>query len=171
MIIQCKSCEKSFSVPDSAITVSGRLVQCGSCGNKWTQFPIVEKKAEKHEKKRQPITRSSSVKTKTVRNKKKSIKKTTAYTEEYLRKKHGIKIVNPSSHSVKSSKEEKTKSILGFYSYIIIFTIFLITIFGVINLTKEIIIFNYPNLEPHIDFLYETIKNIQVIITDIISNY
>ena len=49
MIIQCKSCEKSFSVPDSAITVSGRLVQCGSCGNKWTQFPIVEKKAEKHE--------------------------------------------------------------------------------------------------------------------------
>ena len=40
MIIQCKACNKSFNVPDNAITASGRLVQCSSCGNKWTQFPI-----------------------------------------------------------------------------------------------------------------------------------
>ena len=171
MIIQCNSCEKSFSVPDSAITLSGRLVQCGSCGSKWTQFPVAERKTEKQEKAKQPITKNSSAKIKVVKNNKKSKKKIDSYSEEYLRKKHGIRIINPSSHIVKSSKKEKTKSILGFYSYIIIFTIFLITIFGVINLTKEIIIFNYPNLEPHIDFLYETIKNIQVIITDIISNY
>ena len=39
MIIKCNSCEKSFTVPDNAITTSGRLVQCGSCGNKWTQYP------------------------------------------------------------------------------------------------------------------------------------
>ena len=34
-----------FVVPDSAITASGRMVQCGSCGNKWKQFPteIVKK--------------------------------------------------------------------------------------------------------------------------------
>ena len=44
MIIQCKSCDKKFNVPDSAITASGRLVQCSSCGNKWTQYPI--KKAD-----------------------------------------------------------------------------------------------------------------------------
>ena len=40
MIIQCNSCQKSFVVPDNAITSSGRLVQCSECGNKWTQFPI-----------------------------------------------------------------------------------------------------------------------------------
>ena len=40
MILSCNSCEKKFVVPDKAITASGRLVQCGSCGNKWKQFPV-----------------------------------------------------------------------------------------------------------------------------------
>ena len=40
MILSCNSCEKKFVVPDNAIGVSGRLVQCSSCGNKWKQFPI-----------------------------------------------------------------------------------------------------------------------------------
>ena len=34
-------------VPDNAITNAGRLVQCSSCGNKWTQFPVIEKTAKK----------------------------------------------------------------------------------------------------------------------------
>ena len=42
MILTCNSCGKKFVVPDSAITASGRMVQCGSCGNKWKQFPLVE---------------------------------------------------------------------------------------------------------------------------------
>ena len=40
MILSCNSCEKKFVVPDNAISASGRLVQCSSCGNKWKQFPI-----------------------------------------------------------------------------------------------------------------------------------
>jgi predicted Zn finger-like uncharacterized protein len=40
MILSCNSCEKKFVVPDQAITANGRTVQCGSCGNKWKQFPI-----------------------------------------------------------------------------------------------------------------------------------
>ncbi len=43
MILSCNSCDKKFVVPDSAIGATGRLVQCSSCGNKWTQFPINEK--------------------------------------------------------------------------------------------------------------------------------
>ena len=39
MILTCSSCGKKFVVPDDAITKSGRMVQCGSCGNKWKQFP------------------------------------------------------------------------------------------------------------------------------------
>ena len=42
MILTCNSCGKKFVVPDSAITASGRMVQCGSCGNKWKQFPMGE---------------------------------------------------------------------------------------------------------------------------------
>ena len=39
---------KKFLVPDNAIPSSGRLVQCSSCGNKWTQYP--EKKIIKPKK-------------------------------------------------------------------------------------------------------------------------
>ena len=39
MILSCNSCEKKFVVPDQAISAVGRMVQCGSCGNKWKQFP------------------------------------------------------------------------------------------------------------------------------------
>ena len=41
MIIQCNSCSKKFVVPDGAIKAKGRLVQCSSCGNKWTQYPEI----------------------------------------------------------------------------------------------------------------------------------
>ena len=40
MILECKSCQKKFIVPDNAIPSTGRLVQCSSCGNKWTQYPV-----------------------------------------------------------------------------------------------------------------------------------
>ena len=49
MILSCDSCEKKFVVPDNAISAAGRLVQCSSCGNKWTQFPI-DKKVKAKEK-------------------------------------------------------------------------------------------------------------------------
>ena len=50
MILTCSSCEKKFVVPDQAITADGRVVQCGSCGNKWKQFPINVKKVTKIKK-------------------------------------------------------------------------------------------------------------------------
>ena len=46
MILTCNSCAKKFVVPDNAITASGRMVQCGSCGNKWKQFPIKNTKPQ-----------------------------------------------------------------------------------------------------------------------------
>ena len=54
MIINCNSCGKKFVVPDQAITSSGRMVQCGSCGNKWKQYP-------KNEEKKPPIKKSKSI--------------------------------------------------------------------------------------------------------------
>ena len=52
MILTCNSCQKKFVVPDKAIIASGRLVQCGSCGNKWKQFPVGKVKNT------QPISRT-----------------------------------------------------------------------------------------------------------------
>ena len=73
MILECKSCSKKFLVPDSAITSNGRLVQCSSCGNKWTQFPA--KKENKVKKKQVQQFVSSTNITKPVIKKAKKIKK------------------------------------------------------------------------------------------------
>ena len=94
MILNCNSCEKKFVVPDQAITANGRTVQCGSCGNKWKQFPIKSEKSN--------IDPENKISIKKVQNlhkankpKKKKVKKTreiNLYSPEYLAKKHGISL-------------------------------------------------------------------------------
>ena len=99
MILNCNSCGKKFVVPDNAITSSGRLVQCGSCGNKWKQFPAKEIKQSQSV----PIKQKTLSKTRkilpinqeTKKNKRKTIRKPreiNLYSPEYLAKKHGIKL-------------------------------------------------------------------------------
>ena len=108
--------------------------------------------------------------------KKKKIKKKKIipdYSSEYLQKKHGIKIIDPSSQQIKkeTKKRKISGSALGFYSYTTILIISFIFLVGVLNFTKEIIIYNFPFLEVYIQYLYETINNIELIILDIFSGY
>ena len=167
MIIQCKSCNKKFTVPDSAITASGRLVQCSACGNKWTQYPI-KKEIEKPIVLKKPKTKKPIKK----KAKKKSID---TYSPEYLQKKHGIKIIDPSSitkkNSIKGKKKELKKPSFGFYNYLITLTIFLIFFIGLLNLNRYLLINKFPQLAPQIDYFFETLNNIKTLIFDIISNY
>ena len=161
MIIQCNSCDKKFSVPDSAISASGRLVQCSSCGNQWTQYPINKNLKKTTETRKIP--------------RKKKQKTIDTYSEEYLQKKHGIKIIDPSSLTPKKNK--KTKKIsstgisYGFYNYLITLIVFGSAIYGLLNLTKDLIIYNFPFLAPYISYFYESIDNLKMIIYDIFSNY
>ena len=164
MIIQCNSCNKKFTVPDSAITTSGRLVQCSACGNQWTQYPI-----------NQNLKKTTKIKKAPKKKRQKTID---TYSEEYLQKKHGIKIIDPSSANQKlnktKSKPKKLKKInigFGFYNYLIMFIVFLLAAFALLNLTKEIVIYNFPFLENYINHMYETLNNLGIIISDIISNY
>lgn len=175
MIIECNACKKSFKVPDSAITPKGRFVQCSSCGNKWTQYPqTIDKELNKPISK---IVKNEKKERKLSKVKKNKIKKINPYSKEYLNKKHGLKIIDPSSNPlldenlVRSKKSKNIKITFGFYSYILVILITIISLFGVLNLTKEIIIENYPMLEIHINYLYETLNNIKIIFSDIISNY
>ena len=167
MNIQCNTCKKSFSVPDDAISTNGRLVQCSSCGNKWTQYPIAEIIAEKPLAKKINQISEENIKNKPKLNKKKSKKKTTnIYSPEYLEKKHGIKIIDPSSLRVE--RKQINRASYGFYNYLITISVVLIASFGILNLTKEIIIFNYPLLENQINYFYETLNNLKIILKDIL---
>ena len=133
MILTCNSCGKKFVVPDNAITASGRMVQCGSCGNKWRQFPVGE--VEKNQSSSRPqkvVSRPKPVKQKTQTPQKvrkilpKKPREISLYSPEYLAKKHGIKINDAKPQKIKK-QIKKDKIAFGFYNYILVFIFFIIT--------------------------------------------
>ena len=167
MLVNCNSCQKKFEVPDSAITVAGRLLQCGSCGNKWTQYPISEKLLEEIKKKpsqsiKQPV-KKNKIKT-LAKKKKREIK---LYSEEYLKKKHGLTIKDSSNNQDK--RKQKNKRSFGFYSYILTISIFIITLLGVLNLSKDTVIANYPDVESYLNYFYEIIDICKIIILGLLN--
>jgi len=169
MLVNCNSCQKKFTVPDSAITESGRLLQCGSCGNKWTQYPVKQETVKK-EKAKPTINKIKQAPNKSIRKNllKKQKREINLYSEEYLQKKHGLTIGNNlDSKKIKSNKNNKSN--YGFFSYLIILTIFIITLFATLNLTKDIIIVRIPSTESYIYSLYEILEILKAIVIGLIS--
>jgi len=168
MILSCNSCEKKFVVPDQAITSAGRVVQCGSCGNKWKQFPL-----EKDFKKNSPgkkFEEKTPIALKPTKLKKRKIKKTkeiNLYSPEYLQKKHGITLNN---ENIKNPLI-KDKVSFGFYSSLILFLVISITLSKGLYFFQEIIVEKLPFTEFYIDYFFETIRNIFEICKNLISNY
>ena len=169
MILSCKSCEKKFVVPDQAITSAGRVVQCGSCGNKWKQFPhnkdikknLPNKKFE--EKKISVVSKPTKLKKRKI----KKPKKINLYSPEYLEKKHGISLNN---ENIKKPLI-KDKISFGFYSSLILFLVISITLSKSLYFFQEIIVEKLPFTEFYIDYFFETIRNIFEICKNLISNY
>ena len=168
MILSCNSCEKKFVVPDKAITSAGRIVQCGSCGNKWKQFPVnIEIKKPQTAKKPKNIKISSE--TKILKPKKKKTNKKREidlYSPEYLAKKHGIKLKDEITNLDKS----KTYS-LGFYPSVIILLIIIIAFSRSLYFFQDFIIKKFPITEFYLEYFFETIRNLFEIWKNLITNY
>ena len=111
-------------------------------------------------------------KTKLSKNKAPSKKlrpKKNLYTAEYLKKKHGLTIQE--SNITLNNLRENNKNSFGFYSYMLFLFIFLITMFGILDLSKEVIILKYPTSEMYINYLYEVIEIIKVSITVFVNQF
>ena len=155
MILNCKSCGKKFVVPDQAISASGRLVQCGSCGNKWKQFPTnVDKKLPQTSKPsiKQNVTRSKKIKKKVP----KKTREIDLYSPEYLAKKHGITL---------SDEKPKIKSLaynsisFGFYNYLILLIFVIIVLARGLYFFQDFISQNLPFTKFYLDYFFESIRN------------
>jgi|TARA_B100001093_G_C26379954_1_gene822453 predicted Zn finger-like uncharacterized protein len=170
MILTCNSCEKKFVVPDQAITAAGRTVQCGSCGNKWKQFPIKNEVRRVVSDKTVNIKKTSNV-LKPSKIKKKKVKKTreiNLYSPEYLAKKHGISL----SDVKVDTKSNLTKKIsFGFYNYLILFAVFVIAFSKGLHFFQEFIIKKIPLSEFYLNYFFESIKNVFEILKNLISSY
>ena len=169
MLVNCNSCQKKFVVPDSAITEKGRLLQCGSCGNKWTQYPIQEGqktiKAPIKTSNTERIVKKSVSAKKASKSRKREVD---LYSEEYLKKKHGLVIKDAISTDSSNSKR-KSNTGIGFYGNVIILIIFLVTIFGLLDLNKFLVINKFPFLETYINYLYDSLEIIKISISSLIS--
>jgi len=170
MILNCNSCGKKYVVPDSAITAMGRMVQCGSCGNKWKQFPIAAK-TKKEVKITRPITKQTVVKTKKIKKRvARKPREMNLYSPEYLAKKHGIKITDIEPTKAKSFNS-KNKISLGFYGSLLIFLVFVIFFSRSLYFAQDIIVRLFPNSEFYLNYFFENVRNIFDIWKSLISNY
>ena len=176
MILTCNSCDKKFVVPDNAITASGRMVQCGSCGNKWKQFPIKTTKTQLASRPQKVASKTQPVQQKIQKPKK--VKKTTPkkpreislYSPEYLAKKHGIKI-NDAQPEKKVSKQEKSKVSFGFYNSLLVFIFFVIALSRILYFSQSFIINYFPISEFYLKYFFESIRNIFEIWKNLVTNY
>jgi predicted Zn finger-like uncharacterized protein len=177
MILTCNSCGKKFVVPDSAITASGRMVQCGSCGNKWKQFP--EREVENTQSAARPkkvVSRPQSIQQKIQKPKKikrtapKKPREISLYSPEYLAKKHGIDIKHAQPEK-KISKQEKGKVSFGFYNSLIVFIFFVIALSRILYFSQEFIISNIPASEYYLNYFFESIRNVFEIWKNLVTSY
>ena len=167
MIITCTKCEKRFVVPDNAIPAEGRTVQCSACSNKWKQLPI--KKS------------GSPVKAKPISVKKKRAKKRkmpTAYSKDYMKQKWGITVQDYAQKEGLTEKPARKKSPkdvegsgFGFFYYIIIMSIILLSFIGVLKLAESTIVTQFPFLESYIDYFFEALNNFADHLFETLDNF
>ena len=173
MIITCNCGLKKFSLPDNSIPAAGRMVQCGTCGLKWKQFPLNEiDNSEPISNIKNIVSEPKQVQPK--RQKAKKVKKTSVrkrreidlYSPEYLAKKHGIKL----SDDVKTiSAKEKVS--FGFYNSLVVLIVLIIAFTKILHFSQDLIILNFPFTEIYLDILFENIKNLFEIIKSLIIIY
>tara|TARA_B110001452_G_C15120732_1_gene390604 strand:+ start:132 stop:644 length:513 start_codon:yes stop_codon:yes gene_type:complete len=170
MILNCNSCEKKFVVPDHAIMAKGRTVQCGSCGNKWKQFPV-NTEVNKIDSDKKIDIRKIPVISKTQKAKKRRVKKTreiSLYSPEYLAKKHGISLNDVKDNEATNINKKVS---FGFYNSLILFIVFTIAASRCLHFLQDYIVLKLPFTKFYIDYFFENIRNIFEIWKNLISNY
>ena len=109
-----------------------------------------------------------------IEKKRKNKKKSgpSIYSKEYLEKNMASSLTK---NKIKVSKAKNinnnSQSYFGFYGYLILFIFTLTLLIGIINLTKEIIIFNFPFTEVYVEYLFENLKNFNTLFKDILGIY
>ena len=159
MIIECVNCSKKFAVDSDLIPSAGRNIQCGSCNHVWFFKKGQENQHFKTELKPKDDELSSKVIQKNKLRKKDIEKKQKLSSNQ--------KISSQKSEIVKY--EPKSSFSFGkLLSYILVVIISFIALILILD-TFKIQLYNiFPKLEIFLFNLYETLKDIQLFIKDLI---
>ena len=78
-------------------------------------------------------------------------------------------VIKDSISADSSNLKRKSSTGIGFYGNVIILIIFLITIFGILDLNKYLVINKFPFLETYINYLYDSLEIIKVSIFNLFN--
>ena len=158
MIISCENCNKKFEVSDNLIPEQGRLLQCSSCDHKWF-FKKTEKLIEKKEPKKIIKEDDNKILNETFVEKTIEEEEITSITvnEENLSE------IDDEEPQIK--KDKKTNYLKIFIVIIITFVAIII----IIDTFKHQIIFIYPDIEILLSNLYESLRDINLFLRDLIK--
>ncbi|PHQ85059.1 MAG: hypothetical protein COB63_03500 [Candidatus Pelagibacter sp.] len=158
MIISCENCNKRFEVSDNLIPEEGRLLQCSSCDHKWF-FKKTEKLIEKKEPKKIIKEDDNKILNETFVEKTIEEEEITSITvnEENLSE------IDDEEPQIK--KDKKTNYLKIFIVIIITFVAIII----IIDTFKHQIIFIYPDIEILLSNLYESLRDINLFLRDLIK--
>ena len=152
MIITCPCCEKKFEVAENLIPEKGRLLKCGSCNETWffnKNDPITKE-----------ILRPTPKKDKLLSKPQKTLPKKEEKSIIYSNNNKGSEIVKYQPRS--------TFTFSNFLSYILVGIISIIGFVIILDTFKSSLYVFFPNLEFLLFSFYETLKDVELFVKDLI---
>ena len=160
MIIVCVNCNKKFNVNSELIPNEGRTIQCGSCNHVWF-FKKTEQNTEN-------LKKSFTNKEDFFKTKKEPQTKTSKQTKKTS--------IDKSSENTKYSKgseivkyqPKSNYTFAKFLSHILVLIISFVGLIIVLDTFKSSLYNIFPNLEFFLFSFYETLKDVELFIKDLI---
>ena len=153
MIIECINCSKIFEVNSDLIPSTGRTIQCGSCNHIWFFIPNKANLKLKEEIQPNISIPINNQKIEDIKPKKKT---------------DNLNKTEKKKFEVTKYRAKSSLSITKFLSYILVSIITFVALIILIDTFKSILYVVFPGLELMIFSLFETLKDIQLFIKDLI---
>ena len=155
MIIECIKCDKKFDVDSNLIPSEGRSIQCGSCNHVWF---FKKNHIEPSIQLRQNYQENKDIEL-SKQNLKKKQNKPAKNTTEFIKKKVSTNL---------NSQDKSNFTFFKFLSYILVIIISFIALVIILDTFKSPLYSLFPKLEFLLFSLFETLKDINLFIKDLI---
>ena len=154
MIIECINCSKVFEVNSELIPENGRNIQCGSCNHVWFYNP----KISNFKKEKNQDTKIDNLKKIYIEENK----------QQVFEEKDYSKLKDKKNYEITEYKPKKSLSFLKFLSYLIVLLISFAALLIIIDTFNSFLYQFFPGLELIMFNLFETLKDIELFIKDLI---
>ena len=157
MIIDCPNCDKKFEIDKKLIPPDGRLLQCGSCNNKW--FFKIENDEQG------TVIEEKNISTPAIEDNKNIVEE----TEEDLLDEDNDKTETPNNSDEELSKNAEKKNEINYFKFLIVIIISFAAFLLILDTFKTQLSMIIPNIETILDNLYQSLHDLKLFVLDLIK--